>query len=125
MVVSFHVVPQSCFQLAGAAVGAATELTFRQGCEPALNQIDPRGAGRSKVQMVARMTQQPTLNRRRLVGGIVVENQVNVQGRGGGRLDRVQKLAEFLGTMPTMTLTKDFAAGHLQSGKQRRGTVRS
>jgi hypothetical protein len=123
LVISFHVVPQGRFQFLGAAIGAAAELPFRQGGEPTLDQIDPGGSGGSEVQMIARMTHQPALNQPGLVRAIVIQNQMHVQFRRGGSIDRVQKAAELDGAMATMTLANDFAAGHLQSCKQRGGAV--
>ena len=77
--------PQSRLQLLGAAMDAATELPFRQGGEPPLDQVDPGRAGGSKVPMVARMAHQPALNQGRLVGAIVIQNQVHIQfGRRRG-----------------------------------------
>ena len=38
---------------------------------------------------------EPTFDRRRLMGRVVVENEVDVQVRGDGGLDRIQEAPEF------------------------------
>jgi hypothetical protein len=73
--------------------------------------------------MVAGMAHQPALNQRGLVRAMVIQNQVYVQFSRGGGVHRVQELLELDSAMPAMTLANDSAAGHLQRGKQRRGTV--
>jgi hypothetical protein len=42
---------------------------------PALHEIDPRGAGRGEVEMVAGAFGEPAPDQRRLVGGVVVQDQ--------------------------------------------------
>jgi hypothetical protein len=53
-------------EFAGAAVHAPAELFLRERREPALDKIDPGGAGRREVQMEARVARQPPVNRGRL-----------------------------------------------------------
>ena len=83
-----------------------------------LIQDDP---GKSTVQMTLRMAQRRTVNQRRLVRAVVVQNQMHVQFGGSGRRDRVQGLGLLEGASRTMTLANDFAADHRQGGKKRRG----
>ena len=60
-------------------VHAAPNLLVGEFREPAFNEIDPGSTGRSEVQVIAGSLGQPTLDGRSLVGGVVVEDDVNVQ----------------------------------------------
>ena len=61
---------------------APRRMRFRGG-EEALNHVEPGSRGRREVQMEARMGLEPALYGRRLVGGIVVDDQVEIEtGRG-------------------------------------------
>src|SRR5213083_590748 len=61
-------------QLPRAAMHTSAQLLLGQRREPALDEIDPRGAGWREVQVEARMARQPAMDRRRLVGARVVED---------------------------------------------------
>ena len=73
---------------------AAPDLFLGEEREPALDEIEPRRAGRREVQMEARALGQPAPDHRRLVRAVVVEDEVDVEVRGHVRLDRVEELAE-------------------------------
>ena len=49
-------------EFAGAAVDTPAQLPFSKEREPAFDQVKPGAAGRGKVQMEARVAQQPTLD---------------------------------------------------------------
>jgi hypothetical protein len=72
-VVELQVAADSVLAFAGAAVSAAAQLFFGQDSEPALDQVEPGSAGRREVQVEARMAQQPALDRRGFVGGVVID----------------------------------------------------
>ena len=72
-VADLQVAADGVLEFAGAAVCAAPKLFFGQRREPALHQVEPRSAGRREVQVEAWMTQQPALDRRSLVGGVVID----------------------------------------------------
>jgi len=65
-------------EFAHGAVCSPAELLVGQLCEPALDEVQPRRAGRGEVQMEPWVREQPALNRLCLVGRVVVEDQVNV-----------------------------------------------
>jgi hypothetical protein len=70
---------------------AADELVGDLAEEP-FDEVEPAGAGRGEVQMEPRVAQQPSLHGRRLVGGVVVQDQVHLQVVGDGALIRRRKL---------------------------------
>src|SRR5271157_800729 len=82
---------------------------FRQQGEPSLDQVQPRGAGRSEVRVEAGMAGQPTLNRWGLVRAVVVQNQMHLQFRGHVGLEGLQKSLDLLGPMAAMALPNDFS----------------
>src|SRR5712692_5161191 len=63
MVISgFDIAADGVLQFAGGAMNTPPDLLFGQGGEPALDQVQPRGAGRREVHMEPRMTGQPAMN---------------------------------------------------------------
>jgi hypothetical protein len=65
-------------ELASAAVDAAPELLFGEQRKPTFDEIDPGRALRREVQMIARPLRKPPLDQGRLVGGVVVDDQMDV-----------------------------------------------
>ena len=61
---------------------------------------------------------QPCGDRRGLVGGVVVADQVHVQLGGDPLVERGQELLEFGGAMPAVDGSVDLAGGHVQRGEQ-------
>src|SRR2546425_12434283 len=49
------------FQVTGAAMDAAPQLFVGERREPPLDQVDPRGAGRGEMHVVARVTNEPAV----------------------------------------------------------------
>ena len=74
MVVDFDVVPNRGFQLTGAVEGSAPNLFFRNQTKPAFDQIDPRSAGGSKVEVKTGSFDEPLVNQGGLVRTVVVED---------------------------------------------------
>src|ERR1700719_710012 len=93
-VMVFEVSTARGFQFAGAAVSPAAQLLFGEQREPALHQVEPGAAGRGKVQMEARMAQQPALDGR----GLVV---ANYPGSGADPVRRGRRHRWFQGSCET------------------------
>jgi hypothetical protein len=93
-VVEFEVVADRVLQFADTAMDAATQLFFSEACEPAFDQIEPGGAGRREVQVEAWMTQQPALDGRGFMGGVIVDDQVEREPGRDPVVNGLQKLAE-------------------------------
>src|SRR5512146_2962499 len=69
-------------QAPGAVEAAAPDGLAGNRREPALDQVEPRRAGRSEVEVEARMGGQPSFDRRMLVGAVVVvADEVQLQFR--------------------------------------------
>ena len=73
---------------ADGLVGAAAQLFVGQLSEPAFDQIQPRAGGRGEVQLEAGMLSQPPLDFGVVVGGVVVEDQVDLKAFGDFAIDR-------------------------------------
>ena len=101
----------------------APELFFGQEREEALDLVEPGGAGRREVDMPARMAGQPTLNGRRLVGCVVVHDQMDVELVGDLGFESAQELEELPAAVAWEALADDLAGGDVEGGKQGGGPV--
>jgi Transposase len=105
------------------AVEAAAANGLRgDQAEPALDQVEPRGAGRGEVQMEARVRDQPLFDRGMLVGSVVVADQMQLQ-LGIALGQRLQEDDELGVPMAPVATPMDLAAGHLQRSEQAGGAV--
>src|SRR5687768_18272378 len=73
--------------------------------------------------MIARPLRQPAPDQEGLVSRVVVENEVDLQARGDGRLDRIEEPPELHGAVPAVTLANNLAAHHFERSKERGGPV--
>ena len=69
------------------AMDATLDLLVSEQREPAFDLIKPGGAGRGEVQVIARVAGEPGRDGRRLVGGVIVEHQMDVEIARHGLLD--------------------------------------
>ena len=108
-----------------AAMHAALDLLVGEQREPAFDLVEPGGAGRGEVEVIARVAGEPRFHGRGLVGGVIVEHQMDVEIGRPGLLDRGQELAEFDRAVTLVAAADDMAGGDIQSGEQRGGAVTS
>lgn len=107
----------------GAPVGPAFDLLAREFEQPALDEIEPRCAGEGEVQMEPRMPQQSAMDGGCFVGGVVIEDQMDVEIRRHGRVDAEQKLPKLLGAMARVAGPDDGPRFHIQRREERRRPV--
>src|SRR5439155_21679238 len=81
------------------------------------------GVGGCEVKVESGALREPFPDERRLMGAVVIHDNVRLQSGGHISLDQIQELAEFRGTMATMQLTNDAAGLQFQRRKQRSGPV--
>ena len=98
---------------------ASLDLLLTELGKPALDLIDPRTVGGSKVQVVARPFGQPATHERCLVGGVVIQHEMNLSVFRHNGIDLVQKVAELHRAVSAIALGEHIASGHLQSRKER------
>jgi len=87
-------------QVIDAGIAATSDAPRRDLGEEALHEVQPRRAGGREVQLEAGVLCQPGLHVGRLVGGVVVEHQMDIALARHGLVDVVQEFQELLGAMP-------------------------
>src|ERR1043166_1371970 len=111
------------FEVGYAGEGTAADALARDLGKQPLDEVEPGRGCRREVQGEARVALEPALNRRCLVGGIVVEDQVQ-----GGVLrylpvGRLEERHELLGTMARQAFANDLTVRDIERGKQGGGSV--
>jgi len=118
-----NVIANGLSQLSDVVKGAATQAFLGQVSKPTLDQVEPRTGGGRKVRVKARMAAQPTPDTGMLVGGVVVDDQVQVQFAGRLRIDALQEAGEFLMPVLRHAIPDDRTIERAQSGEQSGGAV--
>jgi hypothetical protein len=105
----------------------ADRRSFRlvSSAKPAFDEVEPRGAGRGEVQVEAGVLQQPLVDSRGLVGGVVIQDQVQVQVPGHSGVDELEEAEEFLVPVPAVGLGDHRSTGQVERGEQAGGAVAS
>jgi hypothetical protein len=70
---------------------APLETALGQDCEKALDRIEPGSRGGDEVERPARVARQPSPNGGMLVGGVVVDDRVDVFPAGTSRPTALRK----------------------------------
>ena len=109
----------SAFELLDTAMDAALDLLVGEQCEPAFDLVEPGGAGRREVEVIARVAGEPRFDGWRFVGGVVVEHQMDVEIGRHGLLDLRQEFAEFDRPVALVAAADDPTGGDVQGGEQR------
>src|ERR1700756_4475925 len=110
-------------QVGNRAENATADALPRHLREKVLDGVEPGGRGRGEVEGPARMTRQPGQHPGMLVGGIVVEDDMD---RPIGRdlaLDGVQEANEFDMAVALHAAANDGAVEHAKSSEQGGGAV--
>ena len=105
-------------ELIDAAMDAALDLLVGEQREPAFDLVEPGGAGRREVEVVARVAGEPRFDGWRFVGGVIVEHQMDVEIGRHGLLDLRQEVAEFDRAVPLVAAADDPAGGNVQGDEQ-------
>src|SRR5215203_6272171 len=79
--------------------------------------VEPGAGGRGEVEGEARMAGEPGDHLRVLVGGVVVEDDVDELTDRHRRLEGVEETDEFLVSMALHTAAEDRAVEHVEGGK--------
>jgi len=86
--VFFQVFHDGTFELRDTLEGAATNAFSGDVGEEPLDHVDPGSRGRREVQMEAGMGLEPSLYARRLMRGIVVNDEMEIETGGGLLVDQ-------------------------------------
>src|SRR5882757_7556759 len=92
------------------------------GKEP-LNHVEPGSRGRCEVQMETWMPFDPALYGRGLVGGIVVNDQMEIETGRGLMIDQPEKAQELSVSVAWHASPDDLAVQHVERCEQGRGAV--
>ena len=120
LVCRVDVVEDGALQLLGGAMDAAPDLFVGQQPEPALDLVEPGGAGGCEMGLPARPFGEPVADRLGLVGPVVVHDDVDVEISRDVRLDEVEEFAELSGPMARETFADDLSRGDVE-GREERG----
>ena len=71
------------------------------------------------MDVPARPFGEPFADQRRLVGGVIVHDEMDVETAWDGSLDLVEELAELGGAVAAVALADDLACRDVQGGEQR------
>ena len=87
------------FEFGYAGEGAAADALARDLGKQPLDEVEPGRGCRGEVRGEAGVSLEPALDRGRLVGGVIVEDQMQVEIRGYLAVDDLEEGEELLGAM--------------------------
>ena len=109
-VVVFDVGVDALDELLDAAKGAAADGALGDETEPEFDLIEPRRVGRGVVDVVTRPGGEPGANLGVLVGGVVVDDQVQVERGWNALIEVPEEGEELLMAVPSLAWGDDLAA---------------
>lgn len=99
-----------------AAEDAAADGVVGDAPEEALDLVQPGGKGRGEVEAEALMPGKPGFDLGMLVGGVVVDHQLQGELLGRVAIDRAQEAQELLVAVSRHAFADDLAGGHFEGG---------
>jgi hypothetical protein len=105
-------------EVGGGIEGATTDRALGDERKEAFDLVEPRGVGGDEVNMPTRTAREPRSDLGMLVGGVVVDDEMDIQlGRHIG-FDVTQEGEEFLMTMAGFALSDDRAVEHVRAANR-------
>src|SRR4029077_5460018 len=98
---------------------AAPETLSGELSEPALDLIDPRCRSRREVDMIMWTTGEPRLDPGRLVGGVVVHDDMDLEPFGDASIDLLEEVQELGRPVSLVALADDEARCDVERREQR------
>jgi hypothetical protein len=99
-----------------AAINAAADFPFGKERKEALNLIEPGRTGRRQMNMPARPLGQLASDQRRLVGGVIVPDEMDIETLRNVGFDLVEELSELSRAMPAIALPDHVVPDHVAGG---------
>src|SRR5208283_2878087 len=122
-IMTVDVVEDSFLEVGYAGEGtAANRLVGDQG-KAALYLVQPARMGRDEMQRPVGPRAQPADNGRGLVGGVVVDDQVDLEAGGHLPFDLAQKSQKLAAAVPGFEAADDPSGGDVQRREQRGGAM--
>ena len=100
------------------AKDASTQALGGQVTKEALHHVEPRGARRGEVQMETWMFVEPGFDLGTLVGGIVIQDQIQVAIRRRLLMEQPQKLQPLDMAVTRLALPDHGAVGDIERGQE-------
>src|SRR5262249_52595834 len=110
-------------ELDEGAEDTALEAAPRELGEEAFDGVEPGAGSWGEVEDEAGMAAEPGLDLRMVVGGVVVDDDVDDLARRHLCLDGVEEADELLMAVALHTAADDLALEHVESGEERRRAV--
>ena len=110
-------------EVGGGLEGATTDGALGDEGEEAFDLVEPGGISGREVNVPTRTAGEPSLDLGMLVGGVVVDDEMDVELGRHISLDVAQKGEELLVTMAGFALGDDRAVEHVEGGEQGGGAV--
>ena len=123
VIVLIEIAVDSGFEIADGAEDAALEAALGQCGEEALDCIQPGAGGGDEVESEAAMPRKPCHDLGMLMGGIVIEDEVDSRLDRYGGIDSLQKSNELLMPVAFHATADHLAFEDVEGGEQRRRTV--
>src|SRR5882672_8291926 len=98
--------------------GIAPDALLGDFGEPAFHLVEPGGAGRREVQMIARPFFEPGGDFGRLMRAVVIEDQMHVATGGHAAVNLVEEAQELLLPMAGVASPDDFTGGDIERRKE-------
>ena len=122
-IVVLQIVQDGALEFCDAFEGAASDAFSSDLGEEPLDHVEPGCRGGREVQMEAWMRFDPALHGRRLVGGIVVDDEMKIETSRGLLVDQLEKAQELAMAMTRHASSDHPAVEHVQRGEQGGGAV--
>ena len=113
-----EIVLNCAFEFGDALEHAAADAITCDQAEEAFDLIEPGRRSGGEMHVEARMFGQPCFDRRMLMGGIVVGDQVQVKALGRAAVDEPKEFEPFLVTMTFHAFADHPAGGDIKGRKQ-------
>src|SRR5271168_1699328 len=99
-IMTVDVLVDSCDEFLNATESSAAQPIFRQVAEEAFHHVQPGAACGSEVHAEAGMASKPTLDLGMLMGGVIVDDHVDLFAGRNHVVDPAQEFQPLLVTMP-------------------------
>ena len=119
VIVSFDVGSDVGPERCDTAIDATADFTFSDESKEALDPIEPGRACGRQMDVPARPFGQPIADQRRLVGGVIVPDELNLKSLGDIGLDLVEKRSELGRPMTAIALSDHVTRRDVERGKER------
>jgi len=106
-------------QLRHARIVASLDLALGEQAKETLYLVDPGSVCGGEMEVVTRMAQQPALDKRSFMRGVIIHYKMDVEFGGNAVFYVIKEAPELHGAMPRRAFSENLASGNIQGGKER------